>query len=155
VHYVSETEVLAVHFVVVDKHFSDLATDADQRGVQNPSGLLSAVYAPRQTFDKKDLFESTLLKAAALMRSLVENHPFINGNKRTAVISTIIFLQDNGYDLTVEDRKLLRLAKGVALGMSIERIQRWLKKYTCQGPGHHGLRRTYSSQIINWIRSVR
>ena len=64
------------------------------------SGLLSALNAPKATYDAKDLFPDILWKAAALIRSLIENHPFYNGNKRTAVISAIIFLEENGYELS-------------------------------------------------------
>lgn len=140
---------------MVDQYFSDLASDADQRGVHSTSGLRSAIGAPRQTFDRKDLHFGVLTKAAALMRSLIENHPFINGNKRTAVISTVIFLEDNGYELTVPDRKLLRLATGVALGMSLERIERWLKKYTHRSHPRLPIHRVYAADFLQRLRGRR
>jgi len=63
--------------VIVDRHFSELAEEAeDQRGIASPSGLRSALGAPAQTFDGKDLHSDVLTKAAVLMRSLIENHPF-------------------------------------------------------------------------------
>ncbi|WP_074011183.1 Fic family protein [Numidum massiliense] len=45
--------------------------------------------APQQTFDRKDLFPTVIEKAAALMRSLIKNHPFHNGNKRTEVVISV------------------------------------------------------------------
>lgn len=119
--------------MIVDQHFSELAEKAeDQRGIASPSGLRSAWGAPAQTFDGKDLHSEVLTKAAVLMRSLIENHPFVNGNKRTAVISTVLFLEDNGYELRVDDRQLIKLATRIASPppISIDRIERWLKKYT-------------------------
>lgn len=93
INYLELKHILAIHFVVVDEYFSGTVVDSkDQRGVQNASGLLSAIETPKATFDGKDLYSTLLLKAAALMRSLIKNHPFYNGNKRTAVIVTILFL---------------------------------------------------------------
>lgn len=68
---------------------SYLAEPEDQRDIQSPSGLLSALGAPQHTFDGGDLIPDVLTKAAVLMRSLIVNHPFYNGNKRTAVIAAV------------------------------------------------------------------
>lgn len=141
--------------MVVDEYFSDLATDpADQRGVKSPSSLLSALGAPTHTFGGKDLHPDVLTKAAVLMRSMVVNHPFHNGNKRTAVIATILFLEDNGYELRISDRKLIRLATEIAsFPISVQRIRRWLKKSTrrLDKAKTDTFRRTYVSKIVQWF----
>ena len=63
--------------------------------------LDSAIQSPRQTFDKKDLYETLEEKAAVLYYNLNKNHPFKNGNKRIATASLLVFLSINNCWLTV------------------------------------------------------
>ncbi|MQB01340.1 MAG: type II toxin-antitoxin system death-on-curing family toxin [Actinobacteria bacterium] len=63
-------------------------------------GLLeSAVMRPQQTVGGQDAYPTLHVKAAALMHSLIRNHPFVDGNKRTAVIAVGTFYLLNGYSL--------------------------------------------------------
>jgi death-on-curing family protein len=78
-------------------------------------GLLeSAVARPFQTVFGKSLFQSVPEKAAALFHSLIANHPFENGNKRTAVIALDLFLTANGFFLYLENEGMYQLAKDTA-----------------------------------------
>ncbi|OGC96790.1 hypothetical protein A3H89_03080 [Candidatus Amesbacteria bacterium RIFCSPLOWO2_02_FULL_48_11] len=61
--------------------------------------LHSAVERPKATFSGKDLYPTVFLKAASLLQSLCLNHPFTDGNKRTAWATTHKFLWDNRYHL--------------------------------------------------------
>ena len=61
--------------------------------------LESAVARPQSSFDGEDLYPTLFYKAAALMHSLLKNHQFVDGNKRTALASAGIFLKLNGYNL--------------------------------------------------------
>ncbi len=61
--------------------------------------LLSELGRPQGTFDGKDLYPDLFLKTAALMDSLVRNHPFVDGNKWSAITSAALFLRMNGYRL--------------------------------------------------------
>lgn len=111
-----------------------------------------------QTFDKKDLYPDILSKAAALMRSLIENHPFHDGNKRTAVMATIIFLQLNGYELRVPERKLIKLALAIVNSnptLSVTRIRRTLKKYAHRTERRKDYRKTYRDQIYDFFKRLR
>lgn len=83
-------EVLAIHELV-------LPVGDGEPGVRDLGLLESAVYRP-QTGYYSDLAEM----AAALMESLLINHPFIDGNKRTAFIATDTFLRLNGYAMKVD-----------------------------------------------------
>jgi len=61
-------------------------------------GLLeSAIARPQASAFGADAYPDLATKAAALLHSLVLNHPFVDGNKRTAVLATLIFLDLNGY----------------------------------------------------------
>jgi death-on-curing protein len=76
--------------------------------------LDSAVNRPFQTALGKDIHRSVLDKAAALFHSLITNHPFANGNKRSAVIAVDMFLLANGYWLVLEPGEMYKLAKETA-----------------------------------------
>lgn len=80
--------------------------------------LESALNNPRQTFNGNDLYPLLTEKAAILYYGLIKNHPFKNGNKRTATASLLVFLFINGFwvydgNTQVEDY-LVELAKRVA-----------------------------------------
>jgi death-on-curing protein len=79
-------------------------------------GLLeSAVARPQASAFGADAYPDLAAKAAALLHSLVLNHPFIDGNKRTAVLATLVFLDLNGYVVRWDQREaldfMLRLAQ--------------------------------------------
>ena len=61
-------------------------------GVRDENLLASAVYTPFQTFMEKDLYPSIYDKAAQLCYGLANNHPFTDGNKRTALHSMYVYL---------------------------------------------------------------
>lgn len=76
---ISEADILLLHeFSVLDFGGS--------KELRNRNLLLSAINRPFQTFDGKELYQSPFEKAAALGESLIINHPFVDGNKRTAFI---------------------------------------------------------------------
>jgi death-on-curing protein len=54
--------------------------------------LLSALGRPQATFDGNDLYSDQFSKAASLMDSLIRNHPFVDGNKRTAITVAALFM---------------------------------------------------------------
>lgn len=134
VRYLSVEELLIIHLMVMDGFFVDYEDHVTEEtpGVKDTNAFLSALNLPRQTYDGKDLYPTVLEKAAALLRSLIKNHPFHNGNKRTAVLATIVFLEVNYYSVSVPNSKLFRLAMNIVHSdkPKIERIVRTLKKYT-------------------------
>ncbi len=80
-------------------------------------GLLeSAALRPQQSVFGADAYPDIHTKAAALMHSLIRNHPFVDGNKRTAVLAARLFYNLNGWDLHVEPGDLVALAVDIAEG---------------------------------------
>lgn len=78
-------------------------------------GLLgSALARPKTTLFGEDAYPSLELKAAALMHSLIKNHPMVDGNKRTSWFMVTAFLFINGYDLLMDTETALRLTLGLA-----------------------------------------
>jgi death-on-curing protein len=86
--YLTLAEVLAMHAVQIERY-------GGSHGVRDPGLLESALFRP-QTGYYADLIE----EAAALWESLSGNHPFLDGNKRTAFAATYTFLAINGARLT-------------------------------------------------------
>lgn len=134
--YITPEEAVKLHYLAINEFFRDLGGDPeDHGGVRSPDGLLSALHAPLHTFDGKELHQGLVTKAAVLMRSLIQNHPFHNGNKRTAVLVVLMFLECNGYALEMTNTKLIRLATSVAVHhRSIHRIKRDLEKHLREVP---------------------
>ena len=64
-------------------------------GILDLALLLSAIARPQASFDDKDLYPDIFSKAAALMDSLIRNHPFMGGNKRTGIAAACMFLSRN------------------------------------------------------------
>src|SRR6478752_4495453 len=68
------------------------------------AGLLdSACHRPSASAFGEDAYPTLIMKAAALLHSLTANHPFIDGNKRTAWLATVVFLRDNDAEVIAED----------------------------------------------------
>ena len=80
-------------------------------------GLLeSAVLRTQTTIGGLDAYPSIHEKAAALMHSLIRNHPFVDGHKRTAVVATFTFYLLNGWEIRAENVGVVGLAVDVAEG---------------------------------------
>ncbi len=92
-------------------------------------GLLeSAIARPFQVFDDKDLYPTPFEKAAALGESLITNHPFIDGNKRTGMASMYGLLIEYNIHLTSSDDELYKLIIEISTGSArFEQIVDWLK----------------------------
>jgi death-on-curing protein len=81
------------------------------------------------TFDGEDLYPDLPSKAAALMHSLVLNHPFVDGNKRVGVAAAELFLLANGHELTGADDELETLTLAVARSeRDVEALTIWFRQ---------------------------
>lgn len=100
-------------------------------GVRDLSLLESAVARPWATFDGRDLYPDLFSKAAAMMDSLIHNHPFIDGNKRTGIAAAALFLRQNGHRLTATSEELEEFTLRVAEShLSIVEIAAWLHAHS-------------------------
>ena len=82
---------------------------------RNKNLIESAVARPFQSAFGEDIYKTTIEKAAVLFHSLISNHPFHNGNKRTAVLALEQFLLVNSWFLVLNDHfELYELAKETA-----------------------------------------
>ena len=100
-------------------------------GLRDLALLESSVARPRATFDSNELYPDLFTKAAALMDSLINNHPFLDGNKRTGITATGLFLRINGWKLTASSEELVACTMRVAVeGLEIDELTNWLRAKT-------------------------
>lgn len=100
-------------------------------GIRDIGLVESAMARPQASFDGQDLHPTVFDKAAALLQSLLKNHPFVDGNKRTALTSAGIFLLLNGCTLlnSHEDEVSFAIAVGNE-HLTIDAIADWLKTHS-------------------------
>lgn len=121
ISYLTLEQVLAIHQNQID-------TYGGKDGIRDLALLESAIFRPQTTFSGRDLYSSLFEKAASLMHSLILNHPFLDGNKRTGVVAIIIFLQINGYLLDIKQEKLINFALDVeSKKLGVEQISSFLE----------------------------
>jgi death-on-curing protein len=127
VNYLTAVQVLFIHARLI-------AETGGATGLRDLGLLEAAVARPQATFDGADLYPDRRAKAAALMASLVRNHPFVDGNKRVGITAAGIFLQRNGLRLTATNDEVEALALAVAQGaMTTEQIAAWFVQHTVEG----------------------
>ena len=97
-------------------------------GVRDRNVLESALARPLATFGGKNLYETPFKRAAALAESLVLNHGFVDGNKRTAMYAMAAWLERDGYAINAARGELRDLALSIAAhGLTTEQIASWLE----------------------------
>src|SRR2546423_13234009 len=106
------------------------------RLVRDPGLLDASAYRPQATMFGDDLYPTIHLKAAALMESLVCNHPLIDGNKRLGFAATVVFYRLNGWRLQLPDEDVaVDLVLGVAKGeVELHRIAATLEAWAQRTP---------------------
>jgi len=85
-------------------------------GIRDESLLESAMYAPFAEYSGVKAFPSVIEKVARLALGIVKNHPFIDGNKRTGIMSMQLFLYVNGIELNCSNNALVELGWNMAKG---------------------------------------
>ena len=120
--YMSTVDILTVSCEVLGMDTTTAVTSAKVPLVD------SAAAKPQAGFGNCEVYPTIAAKAAALLFGLTRNHPFIDGNKRTAVLATVFFLLNNDYRLDLSDTNeafdmVVRVAAG---GVSIGDTAAWL-----------------------------
>jgi death on curing protein len=98
-------------------------------GVRDLGALEAAAARPAASFGGEDLYPDLASKAAALMHSLVMNHPFVDGNKRIGAAAAEFFVNFNGSDLSADDSEMEAVTLATARGeMSAEALAIWFRQ---------------------------
>ena len=123
-NYITPEQVLFIHYRIIEE-------TGGSHGIRDLALLQSALARPMVTFDKNDLYPDIFSKAAALMHSIIKSHPFVDGNKRTAITTASIFLLRNGYCLRASNKELERfILKVTAKNIELHEITKWFKRYS-------------------------
>jgi death-on-curing protein len=122
--YLTIAEVLAIHADQIERYGG-----AD--GLRDPGQLEAALFRPQAGY-----YADLLEEAAALWESLSQNHPFVDGNKRTAFAATYTFLAINGWRLTAapEATYTFMLELYESSGFHFEALVSWLRLNTQRVP---------------------
>lgn len=122
--YLTLIEVLELHRRIIEQSGGAL-------GVRDFGLLESAIAQPRMTFGGEELYLSLTEKSAALGFSIIMNHPFVDGNKRTghAAVETLLVLNGTEISAAVDEQERVMLA--IASGeMGRKEFVEWLQEYT-------------------------
>lgn len=119
--YLSLEEILRLHFQLIE--------DFDGgHGVRDEGRLKSVVNAPKQSVFGVEQYLTLFEKAAVYLRNIVGDHPFNDGNKRTAITVCGVFLARNGVKLSAKPKDLELFTVQVATDhLNINEIAAWLK----------------------------
>ena len=124
--YLTVGEVLEIYSRVMQQSGGGI-------GIRDLGALESAVAQPRMAFGGTDLYPTLVEKASALGFSLIQNHPFVDGNKRTGHAAMEIFLVLNGYHIVASVEEQVEIVLQVASGnASREAFTDWLRGYVTQ-----------------------
>jgi len=116
-------EVLELHRRIIDQSGGSL-------GIRDLGALESALAQPRMTFEGVALYPTIVEKAAALRFSLIKNHPFVDGNKRTGHAAMEVFLVLNGFEIDASVDQQQKIILQVASGeLERDALTRWLHRH--------------------------
>ena len=120
--FLSVDDVLAIHE-------DTIANEGGLAGIRDPGLLESAVLMPQQQFGGEYLHDGLPAMAAAYLFHIAQNHAFHDGNKRTAALSALVFLEVNGVELLPEPDALERTTLAVAASRCRkEELAQWMRQ---------------------------
>lgn len=115
---------------VLEFHSIQIKNYGGSDGIRDENLLDSAINRPFTTFDGNDLYPTAIDKSSALIESMVKNHPFIDGNKRTGYFLMRYFLKKNGYDIKCDQDIKYQFVINIASGkLNFDDIKLWIEKY--------------------------
>ena len=116
---------------ILQLHALVLVKDGGAGGVRDIGRLEAVVSAQHQVVFGEELYATVFTKVAALMRGIIGDHPFVDGNKRTAMLAGLTLLEVNGYNFTAQRGELEDFAVRVATNrLDIDVIADWLKRHS-------------------------
>lgn len=122
--YLTTEDVLLLHHLSIEK-------SGGSHGLRDIGLLDAAVNRPRATFAGEDLYPTLFNKAAALCHSLIKNHVFVDGNKRTSLLAAMTMLELNGFVFEATQDELV--AYGLKIdneNITAEGISSWLQLHS-------------------------
>lgn len=120
--YLTEENILFIHSILISE-------TGGSHGVRDHGAIAALVNLPKQMAFGKELYPSIFLKAAIYIRNIITVHPFFDGNKRTGMTASAVFMEDNGYKIIAKQGDIEAYAlKVISDRETLEDIAKWLKK---------------------------
>lgn len=124
VKYLTLDEVIAIHDNMIENY-------GGSYGIRDLGLIQSALARPQTSFSGQDLYLTIFDKVAALFHSLMFNHAFIDGNKRTAITSSARFLALNNYEIHATEKEIINFPlEAENKHLKLEQIKTWFKKHS-------------------------
>lgn len=118
------TDVISIHKILIDRF-------GGSHGIRDIKGLEAALQRPYATFDQKDLYITIEEKSAALIESILINHPFIDGNKRIGYTLMRLMIMNTGKDIIATEEEKFQFVIGIAKGsLKFDSILEWINKHS-------------------------
>lgn len=122
--YLSEAEIIAINLRMVSKY-------GGLHGVKDIHMLRLAIGRPQMSVGFQDAYKTVFDKAAAMFHSIINNHPFLDGNKRTSLFSAVLFLKYNGWSVEFRRKEAVKFTrKAHNEDYTVEQISKWLKEHS-------------------------
>ncbi|WP_282163000.1 type II toxin-antitoxin system death-on-curing family toxin [Ulvibacterium marinum] len=113
-------QALSIHQILIERFGG-----AD--GIKDQGGLESALNRLYATFDQRELYPTPVEKAAAVLESILINHPFVDGNKRTGYVLMRLTLMEGGLDIETSQADKYEFVIKVTEGkLDIDQIKGWI-----------------------------
>lgn len=123
-NYLTPSDVVTIHDTYVERFGGSF-------GIRDERLLESAVFRCQSSFGGQDLYPTVFDKTAALLHSLLFNHPFVDGNKRAALFSADRFLSINKYELSMTNQEAVAFPLAIEnTRPDIDTIAAWLKEHS-------------------------
>lgn len=153
--YLDDSELIAIHDCLA-RDFADAEDPISPPGVRSENLLSSAASRPMTALGDELKYPTVEMSGAALLHSMVLNHPFHNGNKRTGLVALLVFLDENHMRLTCPEDELFRLVllvaqHGLVKGASQDRSDREvlaIAEWICE----HSRRSEAGERPLKWVR---
>jgi death on curing protein len=118
--YIRVDDILAIHSDQIERY-------GGGEGIRDPGLLEAALFRPQTGY-----YPTLIDEASALWESLSQNHPFVDGNKRTAFAATYVFLAINGLAITASDKKTQEFVLGLynTSSVTFDNLRAWLDENT-------------------------
>ena len=121
--YLSEAELIAINHEMV-------AIYGGLHGVRDLNLIRLAIGRPQMSAGLKDTYPTIHLKAAAMFHSIINNHPFLDGNKRTSLFSVVLFLEYNDYHIEFTKKEAIQFTQDAHNDdWTVEQIADLIKKH--------------------------
>lgn len=116
----SKAQIIALHGMTIRQ-------TGGSAGLRDEGALDAVLAAPFQTFGGNALYPSIKVKIARLGYGLIQNHPFVDGNKRIGMLVLLVCCEINGIPLETTDQEIIEIGLSLASGkMDCRALTQWL-----------------------------